>query len=723
MKQILKRAAAVLLTVLMVISLAATAFAKAENQTFDETTPGTEKLITGYENNGDENGVLELAAQLKGKKRVDEDTFVDINYTFVGVKDNAFDRMNDDVDGEAKTFLESVKELVVEDGIKKIGVQAFANLPELEKVTFKGDAVLGAQAFLNCPKLKTVTFEKNADLGKEVFYGCAKLEKISFGNNVVFREKALDNAENVKDLIFTEGASVSGISNLKNTPYISNYPVDFIMNGSTLLYYKGNDEEVKIPLNVTAIGNGAFADNQQIRTVNISKYVETLGEGAFKNCTNLANVNFATFGSVKTVGSNVFTGTAFYDRFDGDFFTIGTLLIKYRGNDDFVYIPNTVTAIAPDCFMGCYAASDREDDDTKSGYTWVVSSVFVPASVTKLGKNCFALDKLDDGSYYLPKIYAYNNTAAMDALKAQKYDAIAMPALADVDANGAVEAADARLALRLSVHLDLNTTPDKVHAADVDGSGIVTSSDARTILRLVVELEDYKPEDLLTMPMTKTEILMTYANALDMAARYRAGYTMTRSSAVLSSDMCPIAASTFQKTLSTKGADNDTNTYESKSQAAVDHLFISAVISEKDIDSASCTLDGDGKYTIDIKFKDAQDNYGTSSIVKVLPAKNRAFFASDYAGKNWWMGSNKSNSLTKFDLTYHNCATHAVLSRKTNQLDSVKQSIGYFFNLDGRINGLAVSAKMWKTGDATLDRLDEITYDQFVYNAIANDLQ
>ena len=234
MRQFCKRTVAVLLAVLMVISLAATALAAAENQAYDKNSAGTEKLITGYNASGNENGVLDLAATLKATERVDG-KFVIVNYTFVGVKDNAFNRESASVNGATKSFLETVKELTVADGIKNIGSYAFANMPALEKVTFKGDAVLGDHAFLNCPKLKEVTFEKNAELGTEAFYGDAALTKLTFGQDVAFKEDCLKNADNITDLIFNENASVSDFSNLKDTAYVTGYPVDFVMNGSTLV--------------------------------------------------------------------------------------------------------------------------------------------------------------------------------------------------------------------------------------------------------------------------------------------------------------------------------------------------------------------------------------------------------------------------------------------------------------------------------------------------------
>ena len=221
--------------------------------------------------------------------------------------------------------------------------------------------------------------------------------------------------------------------------------------------------------------------------------------------------------------------------------------------------------------------------------------------------------------------------------------------------------------------------------------------------------------------MTKTEILMAYINAVDTAIRYNAGYTKASSSTVTGSDMCPAANANFYSTLSGKGAVNETKTYAPNTREALDNLFISAPVSEKNIASATCTLGENGKYTINIKFKDVADNFGDSAIVKVLPAKTRGYFASSFTDKSWWNGTRESNALTKFDMSYNNCAISAVLDRETNKLESVKQTVGYHFAVDGRINGLAISSNMWKIGDATLDRLEEVNYSQFIYNPIIND--
>ena len=63
--------------------------------------------------------------------------------------------------------------------------------------------------------------------------------------------------------------------------------------------------------------------------------------------------------------------------------------------------------------------------------------------------------------------------------------------LGDVDGNGKITAADARLALRVSVGLESFNSTQKT-TADIDSNGTVTAADARLILRASVGLEDLK---------------------------------------------------------------------------------------------------------------------------------------------------------------------------------------------------------------------------------------
>ena len=79
-------------------------------------------------------------------------------------------------------------------------------------------------------------------------------------------------------------------------------------------------------------------------------------------------------------------------------------------------------------------------------------------------------------------VWQASATAEMPA-----YPLEAHPFAGDVDANGELESADARLALRLSVGLPSEGYADRA-AADYDGDGAVTPEDARLILRCAVGL-------------------------------------------------------------------------------------------------------------------------------------------------------------------------------------------------------------------------------------------
>lgn len=66
-------------------------------------------------------------------------------------------------------------------------------------------------------------------------------------------------------------------------------------------------------------------------------------------------------------------------------------------------------------------------------------------------------------------------------------------AMGDVDGNGKITAADARITLRASVKLE-NLSAAQIKSADVDGKTGVTAADARLILRASVGLETFTPK-------------------------------------------------------------------------------------------------------------------------------------------------------------------------------------------------------------------------------------
>ncbi len=70
----------------------------------------------------------------------------------------------------------------------------------------------------------------------------------------------------------------------------------------------------------------------------------------------------------------------------------------------------------------------------------------------------------------------------------------AAPIKGDVDLNGSVTTADARMALRQAIGLE-NLSARQLQAARVTGKQDVTTADARVILRIAIELTDYEAEE------------------------------------------------------------------------------------------------------------------------------------------------------------------------------------------------------------------------------------
>lgn len=81
---------------------------------------------------------------------------------------------------------------------------------------------------------------------------------------------------------------------------------DFRIEDSTLTAYVGNDTFVSIPDGITEIGEGAFADNKTLKSVEIPIGIEEIAYNAFGGCTALENVSIPD--SVVKVGPGAFKG-------------------------------------------------------------------------------------------------------------------------------------------------------------------------------------------------------------------------------------------------------------------------------------------------------------------------------------------------------------------------------------------------------------------------------
>ena len=86
-------------------------------------------------------------------------------------------------------------------------------------------------------------------------------------------------------------------------------------NGVTITKYTGSDANVSIPekidgINVTILGDSAFAENKSIKSVTIPKTVIFIDNSSFENCSNLQNIKFEQNSRLRTINPEAFSFTA-----------------------------------------------------------------------------------------------------------------------------------------------------------------------------------------------------------------------------------------------------------------------------------------------------------------------------------------------------------------------------------------------------------------------------
>lgn len=245
-------------------------------------------------------------------------------------------------------------------------------------------------------------------------------------------------------------------------------------------------EEVTIPDGVTEIGGRAFWECAALEEITIPEGVRTVGEYAFSGCKSLTSVSLPD--SVTTLGGGAFNGCeALAEVTLGEGITaIPNGAFKFCPALKEMTLPGSVTEIGPWAFSDCPG----------------LETVRIPVSVKKIGNGAFACS----GGGGLKKIIYEGDEAqwrqiAIDKndndklLKAKLYFGGAEPApagaIGDVDGDGNITSADARLALRASVRLEkIEKGTARFFAADVDYDRALTAADARLILRASVGLED-----------------------------------------------------------------------------------------------------------------------------------------------------------------------------------------------------------------------------------------
>lgn len=210
------------------------------------------------------------------------------------------------------TSLKSIE--ITDDDI--IGPNAFQDCSALESVTFPSSlTAITNTAFANCTALKAVSFPANVEtINPFAFRGCTALEKVTFGKNIrTIQSSAFGNCTALKQVTFM------GSKDLLSAKYTATD------NLATRFPYA---ETITLRL-ITSIGDYAFAGSSALKTIDNNSSVESIGTGAFANCTNLSSI-LKTY--LLTIGANAFENCQSLTEF---------------------YVSDNITELKANTFKGC----------------------------------------------------------------------------------------------------------------------------------------------------------------------------------------------------------------------------------------------------------------------------------------------------------------------------------------------------------------------------------
>ena len=302
----------------------------------------------------------------------------------------------------------SLKQVQLSAGLLTIDDAVFANCTAMESISIPGTVAQVGNLqwwkyemdsselpFYNCTSLKKVRFEDGV---QPIVFGSHNCGGINSGNNYLAYNKGLFSScpleevyvgrnitylENV-DYSFEANPQYYGYSAFYNQPKLAKITISpSVTKIAPYLFYKNAAITMTELPKVKEIGRSAFEECSKLTTLNLGQALETVGDCAFQNCTNVTKLTFPD--ATTEIGSSAFArcssvteitvGQGLKSVGDYSFFDCGSFTA--------LVLPDKFTTMGESAFEGC-----RKLTNAKLGQ----SLTSVPE---RAFKNCIALSEMN----------------------------------------------------------------------------------------------------------------------------------------------------------------------------------------------------------------------------------------------------------------------------------------------------------------------------------------